>query len=273
MHVGETSYRRLMRLLIATPTSDSSCRTDYVTSVLRLQKFLLLKRPDIELVGPIFPTSSQVSAARNALSSRVLDDAAISHILFVDSDVGFRPEAVVKLCDYGEPFCGCLYPARQVNRERFFAAAAQSANGEAAWRAGLDFVGHSAILKTEGAIKVARGFVEVTALGGGLTLVARAVLERMRDAYPHLVVAAGERQLQLGAAKTYAQFFESMPNDKGVYLSEDLAFSKRWTDIGGRIWACVDEEVSHFGPISFAGKAVDRLKADTDHSAANLPPR
>jgi hypothetical protein len=39
----------------------------------------------------------------------------------------------------------------------------------------------------------------------------------------------------------------------GTYLSEDFAFCKRWTDIGGEIWADIQSSLDHVGPSVFHG--------------------
>jgi hypothetical protein len=47
--------------------------------------------------------------------------------------------------------------------------------------------------------------------------------------------------------------FESMIDQTGTYLSEDFAFCKRWTDMGGEIWADLSSKLQHVGPMTFAG--------------------
>ena len=39
----------------------------------------------------------------------------------------------------------------------------------------------------------------------------------------------------------------------GTYLSEDFAFCKRWTDMGGEIWADLRSKLQHVGPMAFNG--------------------
>ena len=39
----------------------------------------------------------------------------------------------------------------------------------------------------------------------------------------------------------------------GVYLSEDFAFCRRWTDLGGEIWIDVESRLTHVGPHAFVG--------------------
>ena len=41
--------------------------------------------------------------------------------------------------------------------------------------------------------------------------------------------------------------------EDGTYLSEDFAFCKRWTDMGGEIWADLKSKLNHVGPMTFRG--------------------
>jgi hypothetical protein len=42
----------------------------------------------------------------------------------------------------------------------------------------------------------------------------------------------------------------------GTYLSEDFAFCKRWTDIGGEIWADLESRLDHVGPSVFSRRCL-----------------
>jgi hypothetical protein len=49
-------------------------------------------------------------------------------------------------------------------------------------------------------------------------------------------------------------FFNCLLDEKaGSYLSEDASFSRRWTDMGGEIWADLESKLQHVGPIHFHG--------------------
>ncbi len=54
----------------------------------------------------------------------------------------------------------------------------------------------------------------------------------------------------------------------GTYLSEDFAFCKRWTDIGGEIWADLESRLDHVGPSVFQGDVSSQFAA-----AASAPAR
>jgi hypothetical protein len=47
--------------------------------------------------------------------------------------------------------------------------------------------------------------------------------------------------------------FDPIIDESGVYLSEDFSFCRRWTDIGGEIWADLQSNLSHVGPTVFRG--------------------
>jgi hypothetical protein len=113
-----------------------------------------------------------------------------------------------------------------------------------------------------------KGFIPAREIGMGLTLIKRSVLERMRDAYPELMCppsASVYREFDL--REPVFQAFESMANKNGVYLSEDLAFCERWRGIGGEIWVCVDEMITHVGRTAFQGRYLDRLKFENTSKA------
>jgi len=47
----------------------------------------------------------------------------------------------------------------------------------------------------------------------------------------------------------------------GTYLSEDFAFCKRWTDIGGEIWADLESRLDHVGPSVYHGDVSSQFAA------------
>src|SRR6202035_5998356 len=56
--------------------------------------------------------------------------------------------------------------------------------------------------------------------------------------------------------------FECMIDQKtGTYLSEDFAFCKRWTDIGGEIWGDLESRLDHVGASIFHGDISSQFAA------------
>ena len=77
---------------------------------------------------------------------------------------------------------------------------------------------------------------------------------RLRYKPDHSLDAAVESE------KRFA-LFESMIAGDGTYLSEDFAFCKRWSDIGGEIWADLNSRLNHVGQITFCGDLSSQFAA------------
>ena len=58
----------------------------------------------------------------------------------------------------------------------------------------------------------------------------------------------------------YYNFFDTYYNmETKQYLGEDFNFCKLWTDIGGKIYALADEEISHVGEKLYRGKLLQEF--------------
>ena len=84
-------------------------------------------------------------------------------------------------------------------------------------------------------------------------MIRREALERMCAQYPQLRFKRDHSLDAATASGNRFALFECMIDDDGTYLSEDFAFCKRWTDMGGEIWADLDSKLAHVGPQTFSG--------------------
>lgn len=91
------------------------------------------------------------------------------------------------------------------------------------------------------------GLVEVTGLHGGFMRLTRACAEKMRDAYPDLLVRVNGRDIP--------NLFEryKVPGTHRK-LGEDYAFCQRWLDIGGKVWLDAGFDMAHVGLKAFVGR-------------------
>jgi hypothetical protein len=64
-----------------------------------------------------------------------------------------------------------------------------------------------------------------------------------------------------GSPNRFALFECMIDPATGTYLSEDFAFCKRWTDIGGEIWADLNSRLDHVGPAVFHGDIASQFAA------------
>jgi hypothetical protein len=251
----------MVNVLIATPVHGGMVTTYYMNSMFRLNEAL---RARGGFRGRrYFLASSMVARSRNAYATALLEDPALTHLLFIDSDMGFNPTAVTRLLDLDKPFAGCICPYRTMDYDRFHAIARQIDDPKLARSVAQNYVAAERLLESPGVEGVYRGFARTERLGMALTLLKREVLERLSEAHPELWAPVDRGYQGLELRDRVFQAFEGYRAETGIVLSEDMSFSRRWTELGGEIWACVDEEITHVGPTPFTGAYGARMQFET----------
>ena len=98
-------------ILIATPAAHGLVTTRYSESLFALRDALYARgiKHSYETMS-----MSDIEGSRNLLASSALARKC-SHVLFIDSDMGFRPRAVERLIDLAKPVVGAICPKRQLN--------------------------------------------------------------------------------------------------------------------------------------------------------------
>lgn len=261
-----------MKILIGTPTGDGTVTIQYLLSIRSLEEYFRRSRPTISS-DVMFGSSSFMPFSRNALASIVLEDKSYTHLLFVDADMGFSPEAVKKIIEADKDIIGCLYPKRTINFKTYHRISRIESDADKARSISLEYAAgemlQKKIIKTNGketsVYHTDAGLIKTLRLGMGLTLIKRSVLEKMAALIPEIVVDASMTHYNaMGLNGRVLQCFSSVSVNK-ISLSEDLSFCHRWTEMcGGEIWACVDQLISHVGPTSFSGRMIDRLSFEDD---------
>ncbi len=236
-----------INLVVATPCFGGQISVLYATSLFKLQK-QLRSYAGINLKILFKDGDALITRARASLISQFLDDPEATHLLFVDADIGFEPDQVVRLIECGADMCAAIYPVKRMDWGKIRTVIEAARPNPAA--AALQYVFE---VEDPNAVIAQAGFVRVRYAGTGFLMIRRGALERMCSHYPqlqykrdHSIDAASESE------KRFA-LFECMIAEDGTYLSEDFAFCKRWTDIGGEVWADLDSRLNHVGPMAFCG--------------------
>src|SRR4051794_5615952 len=104
-------------ILIGTPNAAGLVNVSYVKSLVDLQKRILQNGWSLTLlqVSLFLPT------ARNAIATIFHEQRHFTHLLFVDSDMGFNPDLIVKMLDFGQPIVGAICPHRSIDFSRIAA--------------------------------------------------------------------------------------------------------------------------------------------------------
>ena len=246
------------QLTVATPCFGGQVSSIYASSLFALQR-AVHQLANVDLKVHLRDGDALITRARANLVALFLDDPAATHLLFIDADIGFAPEQVFRLMESGADMVAGCYPIKRVNWDKAKRAMAEGRPNLPA--AALDYVLE---LDDPDQVRVVNGFTRVRYAGTGFLMIRRHVLEKMcaHPEYARLQFFREHSQDALAGSPNRFALFECMIDKaSGTYLSEDFAFCKRWTDIGGEIWADLDSRLDHVGPSVFHGDVASQFAA------------
>jgi hypothetical protein len=237
-----------IHLVVATPCFGGQVSSIYASSIFQLQSAVRAKS-NIELKVLMRDGDALITRARANLMTLFLDDPTATHFLFVDADIGFEPEQVFRLIESGADMVAGVYPIKRINWDKARRVIENKRPKVAA--AALDYVLE---INDPDHVAVVNGFTRVRYAGTGFLMIRRHVFEKMCVAYASLQFFREHSLDALAGSPNRFALFECMIDAKsGTYLSEDFAFCKRWTDMGGEIWADLQSRLDHVGPSVFHG--------------------
>ena len=269
-----------MKILLGTPVHGGMVCLGYHETIIRTLAFFGQEYPGIRFDVRCI-VSSMLPLARNILASMTLNDESFTHLLFVDSDMGFSPTLIAKMLAFQKPVVGCVCPKKSFNYEWFHASAGTYDDPMIARLLANEYIGgQSAVMAEttpngERTTRLVDGFVPVQYAGTGIMLIHRDALMAIKARFPELWVEnPGERYRSYGLRGGVLQCFDSFQGPDGLFPGEDIAFCRRWIEgCGGEIWASVDETIVHIGQENFIGQYLLKLqRGETLLSTSAAPP-
>ena len=261
-----TDVSERIHLVIATPCFGGQVSSIYASSIFALQRELRATS-NVNLTVHMRDGDALITRARANLVTLFLNDPTATHLLFVDADIGFNPQQVFRLIESGGDMVAGVYPIKRVNWNK--AKRALDAARPDVPSAALDYVLE---IDNPDQVMVVNGFARVRFAGTGFLMVRRRVLEQMcaHPGYAPLQFFREHSHDTLAGSPNRFALFECMIDpDTGTYLSEDFAFCKRWTDLGGQIWADLDSRLDHVGPSVFHGNVASQFAPAAVATAAD----
>lgn len=155
-----------------------------------------------------------ISAARATMLRKALD-AKADVIVFIDHDVSWQPEDLLRLIETEGDVIAGLYRFKTPDEVRYMGV--------------LDDKDGNVQVRKDGCIKatlVPAGFLKVT----------RNAVNKFMQAYP---------ELMYGEASNPSVDLFNHGAHKGAWWGEDYAFSRNWIDAGGEIWVIPDVTLTH----------------------------
>lgn len=277
------------KIFVSTPMYGGMCTFTYCMSIAALARELPKAGVDFEL--SVGGGEALITRGRNRAVAEFLASDC-THLLFIDADVGFRPNDVASLIVADED-CVCgAYPLKKINWKAVELAVKGGTPRERLAREAATYPinlfpedldqGRVKAIKRHG-----RTYVEVQDAATGFLLISRELivkiirtfsksLEYTTDYEPmgetHWKVfhadndPSGPRDMARSALEMAAlsgdldalkraaiEFAGNMEQPPARYLSEDYWFSRLAQMVGAKIWLCLDVELSHTGQYVFRG--------------------
>jgi len=242
----------MVKLFLSTPCYGGLCLEKYMTSIIKLQMELI--KEGIMLMLDTTENESLVHRARNVAVGRFMQKTDADIFMFIDADVDFNADSVVRLVRSEHDVSVAIYPKKVVMWDQ---AKTAIENGDERNMAMLS----SSLVANVGASRrsVENGFVELLDGPTGFMAIKRGAFEKLHEKFPELNCKNDHQNRDFDE---YCAVFDCMIDPESRrYLSEDYAFCRRWQQIGGKIYADVQTTLGHVGNLPFSGCLNDRLKA------------
>ncbi|WP_246662988.1 hypothetical protein [Pseudolabrys sp. FHR47] len=249
-----------IQLFIATPCFGGMVTTGYMSSIMMLMQ--LAQQHGISVGINMLGRDSLITRSRNTLVSHFLSTEEATHLMFIDADIAFDPELVLRMLAFDEDVVGGMYPAKALNWQ----PSANIVGREPMNTATLQYVGKFC----EGDELERRGpFATGVYCATGFMMIKRRVIEQLIEAHPECMYTSDHVYSPGQGGRHYYALFECMIDpETREYLSEDFGFCRMWRNLGGKIWLDVEGSLTHTGPHDFIGMPALRFGASEPEEAA-----
>jgi len=252
--------KKNVSIFVATPV-HSECSIHYTQSLLQFQQTCMLNNIYVTFT---LLKSSLVTQGRNLCVNGLLEAGdKYDYLLFIDSDIEFRYETIMKMIEADKDIIACPYPLKNLDWHKI---SKRIKRGESVEPGALATKGYTWPVKVENqdSIKVEHGVAEVAHAPTGCMLIKRSVFEKMIKAYPEKKISQptimnGEQVDK----EFYYNFFDTLHDpDTKRYFGEDFGFCRRWTKIGGKCHIYVEDYITHVGEYKYEGRIKDDMEFD-----------
>lgn len=208
--------------------------------------------------GASYPEPSE---ARNILTTIWYDTVPqTSHMLTLDSDMGFNPDLILDMLALDVPLVSTVYRHKA---------------DEVTWvGSGLPLEGYLGAATRAGLVK--GKFIELEGSGFGITLIRRDCIAAMLEKFPECsdercaTHPAHAHILGPRGIKRVLRLFDPVYHPERGRLSEDISFCTRARAAGIRVMASIGHDTTHHGDKIYSGNF---LQYALEHEArAHFPP-
>jgi hypothetical protein len=247
------AYKQPISIFVATPV-HSDVSIHYFKACLEFQKECFVRK--LPVMFQVMK-SSLVTQGRQLCVSGFMESSC-THMLFIDSDISFNFKMVERMVNYDKEICLVPYPIKGLDFDKIKSRIKEGST--------LDprVLGNQYTMSVPDPsnVKVENGFIEVERGPAGCMLIKKEVIDALIKEYPEFTI--NQHTLidgKLVKRKHMYNFFDTYWNkDDKTYTGEDFYFCKLCKHAGIKMYALVDEYISHHGEFSYTGRLIDEFK-------------
>lgn len=213
-------------------------------------------------------TDSLINRARNNLVAKFMANPQFTHLIFLDVDLAYRPEDILKLLWHDKDVITGSYPIKEILWDKVVKLAKNDIEAKDIPKNSTRFVVNP-VRAGDNTIETHNGAISVHDAGTGFMCIKRSVFERMIEEYPELKFRDDTGSMNEEEGNWTYAFFNSFVDDDKRFVSEDYGFCRYWQKMGGKIWVDPAIEIDHLGRYMFQGRMMDFLMEIASNTPKN----
>ena len=265
------STLRDKHIFIATPCYGGQIGEPYFRSMMRF--VILCNKYNIQYTVSTLANESLITRGRNTLTSFFMENSSATHLFFIDADIEFNPEDILRMVAYDKPVVVGAYPKKAINWTSILGAARNPDMNEDA----ETIEGHSSNYvvnfeflqdkdgKPTPQVQVQDNLVKLKDAGTGFMCIQKDVIQKMFDKHPETKYVNDINVDMKFEPFMYALFDRIIDPDSRRYLSEDYTFCRRWQEMGGDVWLDPRTALNHVGHYTFRGNIRKLFTGENNH--------
>jgi len=262
---------RQKHIFIATPCYGGQLGEPYFRSMMRLA--ILFNKYNIQYTVSTLANESLVTRGRNTLTSFFMENQAATHLFFIDADIEFNPEDILRMVAYDKPIVVGAYPKKAINWNSIIGAARnpdlieteETIEGHSSnYVVNFDFVKDDKNNPTP-QVQIEDNLVKLKDAGTGFMCIRKDVIQQMFDKHPEYKYVNDINVDQKFEPFMYALFDTVIDPDSRRYLSEDYMFCRTWQNMGGTVYLDPRTALNHVGHYTFRGNIRKLFTGENDH--------
>ena len=246
-------YKQPYRIFVATPV-HSDVSIHYFKACLEFQKECFVRK--IPVMFQVMKSSLVTQGRQLCVSGFMESDC--THMLFIDSDISFNFKMIERMINYDKEICLVPYPIKGMDSNKIKSRILAGETMDALLLGNQ----YTMSVADPSNVKVTNGFIEVDRGPAGCMLIKKEVIEKLIKEYPEFTI--NQHTLidgKLVKRNHMYNFFDTYWNkDDKTYTGEDFYFCKLCKHAGIKMYALVDEYISHHGEYSYTGRLLDEFK-------------